>query len=73
MLVMSLYQDEMGLVERGHGSTAGIVEKTVSRTMLMLRRASDNALGILEDPNDTQVLPGSDAKMESRENALTLS
>ena len=50
----------------------GIVTKTVSRTVFMSRRVSDDVLGVLGDPNDAQVLPGSGAKMKLRQNALTL-
>jgi hypothetical protein len=65
--------DGIGLVERRHASTARIATKTVSRTMIMSMRASDDVLGVHRDPSDTQALPGSGAKMDLGQNALTLS
>ena len=38
----------------------------------MSKRASDDVLGVHRDPNNAQALPGSGAKMELRQNALTL-
>ena len=72
MLVMNLCEDGMGLVEREHGSTAGMGANAVSRMMCMPKRASDNVLDILGDLNDAQALPGSSTKMKLRQNALIL-